>query len=106
MNTLGFVDAGWRDLRFGARLLARNPGWTPDQVKGALMLSAKPAPNVANGSIGVGELNAGKAASLKTAPNPNKAAEQFVKVDASGTVTFDYTSWSTLAHANASWNDA
>jgi serine protease AprX len=91
-----------------AQLLARHPGWTPDQVKGALMLTAKPAPNAPALSVGVGELNAGRAASLTiTPPNPNKAAEQFVKVDSlSGGATFDYTGWATLAHANASWNDA
>jgi len=27
MNTIGFVDAAWRDLRYGARLLRLNPGF-------------------------------------------------------------------------------
>src|SRR4051794_18284659 len=27
MNTLSLVDSAWRDLRYGARLLRRNPGF-------------------------------------------------------------------------------
>ena len=27
MNTIGFLDAAWRDLRYGARLLRLNPGF-------------------------------------------------------------------------------
>ena len=40
-----------------AMLLAQHPDWTPDQVKGALMVSANPTPAAAPGSLGVGELN-------------------------------------------------
>jgi len=39
-----------------ALLLAKNPTWTPDQVKGALMVSATATPAAAAGSLGVGEL--------------------------------------------------
>src|SRR4029077_7039665 len=39
-----------------ATLIARNPTWTPDQVKGALMLSASSEP-IANRAEGVGGLN-------------------------------------------------
>ena len=91
-----------------SQILARHPDWTPDQVKGAIMLTAKPTPAAAPGSVGVGEVNAARAALLgSTPPNPNKAAEQFVTVDpVNGGVTFDYASWASVAHANASWADA
>ena len=38
-------------------LLAQHPSWTPDQVKGALMVSATPEPQWLAGSLGVGEVN-------------------------------------------------
>ena len=89
-----------------AQILARHPGWTPDQVKGALMLTAKPVPGAVANASGVGEISAGAAASLSSAPNPNLALEQFARPDtASGGVTFDYVSWAGVAHANASWAD-
>jgi serine protease AprX len=47
-----------------AQLLARHPDWTPDQVKGALMLSAKPVPQAKPGSVGVGQVNAGRASDV------------------------------------------
>src|SRR5207244_5014785 len=47
-----------------AQLLARHPDWTPDQVKGALMMSAKPVPQARPGAVGVGQVNAGKAGDL------------------------------------------
>ena len=57
--------------------------------------------------LGVGEISAGAAASLSSAPNPNLALEQFARTDsANGGVTFDYVSWAGVAHANASWADA
>jgi serine protease AprX len=90
-----------------AQILARHPSWTPDQIKGALMLTAKPVPGAAPFASGVGEVRPASASSVSSPPNPNLAAEQFVRVDpASGGVTFDYASWASVAHANASWNDA
>jgi serine protease AprX len=90
-----------------AQLVARHPGWTPDQVKGALMLTAKPVPGAAPLAAGVGEISAAQAAWLSSAPNPNAAAEQFVKVDpVSGGATFDFTSWAAAAHASSSWDAA
>src|SRR5579864_4365677 len=44
-----------------AMILAKNPSWTPDQVKAALMLTATPEPAAPSGSLGVGGLNIAKA---------------------------------------------
>ena len=40
-----------------AMLMAQHPTWTPDQVKGALMVTATPEPKAPKGSLGVGEVN-------------------------------------------------
>src|SRR5919112_2790313 len=42
-----------------AQILARHPAFTPDQVKGALMLSANYLPNVGGNAGGLGEIDAG-----------------------------------------------
>jgi serine protease AprX len=89
-----------------AQILAVHPAWTPNQVKGALMLTAKPAPNAARGSVGVGEINVARAAGLASAPNPNAALSKFVVTSTSGALVFDSASWSEVAHANASWDNA
>ena len=87
-----------------AQLFARHPDWTPDQVKGALMLTAKPAPQAMAGSVGVGQLNAGKAGELKnTPPSPNLALNKFLVSSGSGGQTFDSASWASTVTANASW---
>jgi len=82
-----------------ADVLARHPGWTPDQVKGALMLTARPLPSAVPGSLGVGGVNAYRAAMLNSAPNPNLALRRFV----TGDLRFDATSWLSTASGNASW---
>jgi len=91
-----------------AQLLARHPSWTPDQVKGALMLTAGPVPQAPKGSSGVGELNAARAGEYKaTPPNPNAAIEGFLLRDATtGAPTFDSASWNNAVKSNASWNAA
>jgi serine protease AprX len=91
-----------------ASMLALHPSWTPDQVKGAIMLTAKPVPEAVPLSLGVGELNAGKAAQkVSNPPNPNKALNQFLvsASDGAGKV-FDAASWADYARTNASWADA
>ena len=47
-----------------AQILARHPGFTPDQVKGALMQTARYIPEAPPGSAGVGEINAMRAAAM------------------------------------------
>ena len=89
-----------------ANLLAVHPDWTPDQVKGALMLSATTTPWAAPGSLGVGEANLESAFAVATPPNPNLALDQFIRKDWRGDPVFDSTRWRRAARADASWNSA
>src|ERR687886_745714 len=77
------------------QLLLRHPSWTPDQVKGALLSTAKKAPNATSGSLGAGELYAGKAAAMTAPPNPNLALDKFLVADAKGGTVpvFDWATW-------------
>jgi serine protease AprX len=90
-----------------AQILAAHPSWTPDQVKGALMLTARPANDAAPGSVGVGVIDAGKAVAVTNPPNPNAALNKYV-VSASGGSgkVFDAASWASVAQSNASWASA
>jgi serine protease AprX len=87
-----------------ALVLAFHPNWTPDQVKGALMLTAQPT--AAGMALGVGELNAKAATLVSSPPNPNLALNAFVGSDGAGGVAFDSASWANTAQADASWNAA
>jgi hypothetical protein len=91
-----------------AMLLGQHPDWTPDQVKGALMLTATPQKKVTLGQLGVGDVNiaAARALKLKTIPNPNAALNQFVGAAADGTRVFDAAAWSDAAWSDAAWADA
>jgi serine protease AprX len=90
-----------------AQILARHPEWTPDQVKGALMLTARHTPHAAPGSLGVGVVNANAAARVLNPPNPNEALNRFVvnASDGSGKM-FDAASWANVAMSDASWASA
>jgi hypothetical protein len=91
-----------------AYLLALHPDWTPDQVKGALLVSAKATPSALPGSTGVGEVDAARAATLVDPPNPNLALRQFVVPDPAGgsTPVFDAASWTSAALVNPTWDAA
>ena len=90
-----------------AQILARHPGFTPDQVKGAIMLSANYLPSVSGFAGGVGEVDGGIGASLDSAPNPNEGLYQFVSADPlSGKPTFNAASWANYVSTGASWNQA
>ncbi len=90
-----------------AAILALHPDWTPDQVKGQLMVTAAPLRSAAPGSVGVGELDVTKATeSDKVAPpNPNLGLDGFVSQTANGPM-FDAGSWADAAESRASWNSA
>jgi serine protease AprX len=90
-----------------AQILARHPGFTPDQVKGALMLAANYLPSVSDAAAGVGEIDAGVASTFDDPPNPNVGLYQFVKSDeATGQRTFDSASWAAYLATGASWAQA
>jgi hypothetical protein len=90
-----------------AQLLARHPDWTPDQIKGALMLTAQKMLAAIPGSAGVGEVNVSRASNLWSPPNPNRALNAFVVSASNGSgKAFDVASWESTATANASWDSA
>jgi serine protease AprX len=91
-----------------AMLAGQHPGWTPDQIKGALMLTAIPQKKVKLGQLGVGTVNVAlaRALNLTTIPNPNAALNQFVSAAADGTRVFDAAAWSDAAWSDAAWADA
>jgi serine protease AprX len=93
-----------------AHLLSLYPSWTPDQVKGALMLTAKQNPSAAPNSIGVGQLfvDVEKLKTVGNPPNPNAALNRFVISDPAGGSgkVFDAASWASTAFADASWASA
>jgi serine protease AprX len=90
-----------------AQVLAKHPTWTPDQVKGALMLKARFVPEEGlGGAAGVGEVNASRAAGVTDPPNPNAALNRYLVPDPAGTASpvFDSVSWTDVARANVSWD--
>jgi serine protease AprX len=93
-----------------AHLLSLYPSWTPDQVKGALMLTAKQNPLAAPNSIGVGQLfvDVEKLKTVGNPPNPNAALNRFVVSDPAGGSgrVFNAASWASTAFADASWASA
>ena len=91
-----------------ALLLERNPGWTPDMVKGALMSTARYIPEESRLKQGRGEVNAVRAVGVKAPPNPNLALNRFVVADpAGGSIPiFDAAAWADAAWNNVSWDDA
>ena len=90
-----------------AQILSVHPTWTPDQVKGAIMVSARAAGDSAPLSTGVGVVDVAKAVALTSAPNPNLALNRFLAMDPiSGAKVFDSASWASTASANASWASA
>jgi serine protease AprX len=111
------VDPGYMELSgtsfaapvvsgVAALILAKHPGFTPDQVKGALMLGAKPMPKASDLSEGVGEVNAARSVEFAAPPAANNPLNKFIVSDASGAPVFDAASWASTAKLNASWASA
>src|SRR5581483_4604920 len=91
-----------------AELLARHPNWTPDQVKGALMKSARSISSVGNpASAGLGLMTATRAAWYSTPPNPNLGLDQFVQNGVAGVsgLAFNAMSWVSAVQSDMSWNE-
>jgi serine protease AprX len=89
-----------------AQILARNPTWTPDQVKGALMLTARTLPQAAPLSVGVGEVDVAAAAAVQNPPDPNENLYDFVRRDRLGRQYFDALAWNAHVLADATWTSA
>ena len=93
-----------------AELLAQHPEWTPDQVKGALMLTATSEPNAVPGSLGVGDVNIAAARHYAkpnaTPPNPNAGIDQFLQTASDGTKAFNASAWQQAALSNKAWDAA
>jgi subtilisin family serine protease len=85
-----------------AQLLARHPDWSPDQVKGALMLTATDLDNQ-DWKAGVGEINVERAASVSNPPNPNKNLYDFVN-GSDGARSFDGATWQAYVAVNPTWS--
>jgi serine protease AprX len=82
-----------------ADLLALHPDWTPDQVKGALMVSAAALPAAPGFAGGVGEIDAAAADAVADPPNPNANLDAYV----SGT-QFDADAWNTAVAGASDWS--
>jgi serine protease AprX len=89
-----------------AQILARHPDWSPDQVKGALMLTARTLPEAAPLSAGVGEVDVAAAAALTSPPNPNENLYDFVGEDRAGLPYFDAAAWNAHVLSDATWTSA
>jgi serine protease AprX len=91
-----------------AQILALNPSFTPNQVKGALMATARGLPLAAPGSVGVGQIDVAAAASLVAPPNPNAPLAQFLRTDSRvpGGRVFDLDRWAAVAESNPNWFSA
>jgi serine protease AprX len=87
-----------------AQMLARHPNWTPDQVKGALMQTARRVP-VNPKAAGVGEVTVTRAVTARATPNPNKGLNRFLISGTNGLSVFDAMSWADAAKSGGkSWN--
>ncbi|MGE5690251.1 MAG: S8 family serine peptidase [Pseudomonadota bacterium] len=88
-----------------ADLLAVRPWWTPDQVKGALMLRARPLAGQGTKS-GVGEVDVYGSVYTSSPGNPNSNLYQFVTTDSSGQRRFDGDAWAAMVAASSAWSTA
>jgi serine protease AprX len=89
-----------------AYVLALHSGWTPDQVKGALMATVRSAPTAAARSLGLGVVNAARAVDVTAPANPNLALYRFVVPDPAGgsLPVFDAAGWRSAARADSGWD--
>jgi serine protease AprX len=87
-----------------AQMLARHPSWSPDQVKGALMRTARAVHTKNPKAAGLGEITASRAAAANYAPNPNLGLERFLTSSGGSGFSFDAMSWADKAKSDMSWN--
>jgi serine protease AprX len=84
-----------------AAILARRPTFSPDQVKGALMLAAQRVGNDSSVEAGVGEVSIPGALNVSDPPNPNLNLYAFVSGD-----EFNAEAWASYVSTNANWTAA
>jgi serine protease AprX len=92
-----------------ATIIAQHPNFTPDQVKGALMLTARGLAKSVGDAGGVGLVQAGDAIRTNDPPNPNAGLAPFLAPSTGtggSTTSFDSASWHSAAQSDASWNSA
>jgi serine protease AprX len=91
-----------------AHLLAKHPDWTPDEVKGALMVTARAAGKADRYSLGAGQINVRSAIRVTRPPNPNRSLLRFLIDDPAGgpIPVFDAASWDSASRSDASWDSA
>jgi serine protease AprX len=87
-----------------ADMLTRHPNWSPDQVKGALMRTARAVRGTTSKAAGLGEVTATRAVGSTLTPNPNGALDRFVTGSGGAGNSFDAMSWASAAKASMSWN--
>ena len=87
-----------------ADMLSRNPSWTPDQIKGALMRTTRAVRSGNAKASGLGEITATRAVTSSQTPNPNAGLDRFVSTSLLGGTTFDAMSWANAAKTDMSWN--
>jgi serine protease AprX len=88
-----------------ATLRALHPMWTPDQVKGALMVSASREP-MGNRQVGVGDVSIASARYVTAPPNPNASLDRYLTTAADGTTVFNAPAWRSAALASSTWDAA
>jgi serine protease AprX len=91
-----------------AQVLALHPNWTPDEVKGALMASARLAGLAEEQSVGTGQIDLRAALRVGQPPNPNRSLLRFLIDDPAGgpIPVFDAASWDSAAKSDVSWDSA
>jgi serine protease AprX len=91
-----------------AMLKSQHPTWTPDQVKGVLMLTATPELNAPKGALGVGDADIVRARGYNknALPNPNAGLDRFLGKATDGSPVFNAAAWQSAAKANAAWGSA
>ena len=87
-----------------ALVLQAHPDWTPDQVKSALMSTARP---LASPGAGKGEVDALAAVSMTSPGYANQGIPLNVAISALvGSSNFNSASWNSASWNSASWNSA
>jgi serine protease AprX len=91
-----------------ALVIARHPEFTPDQVKGAIMKTARRIPEATRLEQGRGEVNAVRASTITTPPNPNVMLNRFVLADPAGSSipAFDASAWYDAMKNDSAWDSS